>query len=60
MCGTRNENMSHIVIECGKLAQKDYKRKHDSVGRYVHWQYCGKLCFNRARVWQELEPERVV
>ena len=36
LCGTRNETISHIVSECGKLAQKDYKRRHDNVGRYVH------------------------
>ena len=39
MCGTRNGTISHIVSECGKLAQKEYKRRHDSVGRYVHWQF---------------------
>ena len=40
MYGTRNETTSHIVSECGKLAQKEYNRKHDNVGRYVHWQFC--------------------
>ena len=43
MCGTRNETISHTAIECGKLAQKEYKRRHDSVRRYVHWQFCEKL-----------------
>ena len=33
MCGTRNETMSHIVSECGKLGQKEYNRRHDSLGR---------------------------
>ena len=36
MCGKRNETISHIVSECGKLAQKEYKWRHDSVGRYVY------------------------
>ena len=31
MCRTRNETISHIVSECGKLAQKGYKKRHDSV-----------------------------
>ena len=31
MCGRRNETVSHIASECGKLAQKEYKRRHDSV-----------------------------
>ena len=56
-CGTRNET---IVSECGKLSQKEYKRRYDSVGRYVHWQFCEKLGFNRARLWYEHEPESVV
>ena len=60
MYGTRNEAISHIGSECGKLAQKEYKRRHDSVGRYVHWQFCEKLGFNSARLWYEHEPESVI
>ena len=52
--------ISHIVSEYGKLAQKEYKRRHDSVRRYVHWQFCEKLRFNRARLWYEHEPKSVV
>ena len=47
MCCTRNEAISHIVSECGKLVQKEYKQRHDSVGRYLHWQFCEKLGFSR-------------
>ena len=46
MYGTRNE--------------KECKRRHYSVGRYVHRQFCEKLGFNRARLWNEHEPESVV
>ena len=60
MHGTRNETISHIVGKCGKLPQKEYKRRHGSVGKYVHWQFCEKLEFNRARLWYEHEPESVV
>ena len=42
------------------LAEEDYKRRHNSVGRYVHWQFCEKLGFNRARLWYQHEPESVV
>ena len=58
MCGKRNETISHIVSECGKLAQKEYKWRHDNVGRYVYWQFCEKLGFRKARFWYE--PESVV
>ena len=37
MCGKKNETISHIVRECEKLAQKEYKRMHDNVARIVHW-----------------------
>ena len=60
MRGTRNEAIPHIVTECEKLAQKEYNWRHDSAGRYVHWQFCEKLGFNRARLWYEHEPESVV
>ena len=55
MCGTRNETISHTVSECDILAQKEYKQRHDSVGRYVYWQFCEKLGLNRA--WRD--PESV-
>ena len=57
---TRNETISHIVSECGKLAQKDYKQRYDSVGRYVYWQFCEIIGFSRARHCYEHEPENVV
>ena len=60
MCGARKETISHIVSECGKLPQKEYKWRHDTVRRYVHWQICERLGFIRARLWYEHEPERVV
>ena len=49
MCGTTNETISPIVSECGKLTQKKYKQRHDSVWRHVHWQFCEKLGFSEAR-----------
>ena len=57
MFGTRNETISHMVSECGKLAQKEYKRRHDSVGKYVHLQFCEKLGFNRARLYMNMSQE---
>ena len=42
MCGSKGETIAHVVSECGKLAQTDYKGRHDNVARYIHWQLCGK------------------
>ena len=31
MCGEKGETISHLVSEGGKLAQREYKRRHDNV-----------------------------
>ena len=37
MCKQANETVSHIVSECSKLAQTEYKERHDKVATAVHW-----------------------
>ena len=32
--------MNHIISECSKLAQKEYKCRHDWVGKRIHWEAC--------------------
>ena len=52
--------MAHVANECGKLAQTEYKGRHDNVARYIHWQLCGKCGLERANNWCEQKPKRVV
>ena len=59
MCKKKSETISHIVCECEKLAQKEYKRRHD-VARIVHWKLCGKFNLRRSEKWYEHVPEGVV
>ena len=33
LCGDRDETINHIISECSKLAQKEYKARHDWVGK---------------------------
>ena len=40
MCSRAGETVTHIVSECPKLAQREYKRMHDSVGRRIHLKIC--------------------
>ena len=35
LCGDRNEAINHIIRECSKLVQREYKTRHDWVGRYL-------------------------
>ena len=44
MCGKRGESVQHIIGECKKLAQKEYKRSHDNVAKKIHWELCKKKC----------------
>ena len=37
MCGKADETVNHILGECNMLAQREYKRRHDCVGRKIHW-----------------------
>ena len=37
MYGKVDESINHVLNECSKLAQKEYKRRQDWVGKSVHW-----------------------
>ena len=41
-----------------KLAQKEYKRRHDNLGKIVHWKLTKKCNFEAGDKWYKLEPER--
>ena len=40
LCGDIVETINRIISECSKLAQKDYKARHDWVGKVIHWEMC--------------------
>ena len=46
LCGDRDETINHIISECSKLAQKEYKTRHDLFGKVIHWEMCKKLKFD--------------
>ena len=37
MCNEKGETVWHIVSESKKLAQHEYKRRHDNVAKFVLW-----------------------
>ena len=39
MCRKLDESIDHIISGCSKLAQKEYKRRHDNLGKI----YIGNL-----------------
>ena len=38
LCGDGDEAINHIISECSKLALKEYKIRHDWVGKVIHWE----------------------
>ena len=38
ICGDREETINHIMGECSKLAQKEYKTRHDCVEIVINWE----------------------
>ena len=48
MCGETGETVSHIVSERSKLAQREYKRRHDNVARMVHCKLCEKFYLEKS------------
>ena len=60
MCRKVDESVNHIASGCSKLAQKDYKRRHDNLGKIVHWKLARKCNVEAGDKWYELEPENVL
>ena len=60
LCKTPDETVSHIVSECSNLAKREYKRRHDMVGKRIHWEICKKYQVKVKDKWYEHEPEGVI
>ena len=51
--------INHIISECSKLAQKEYKTRHDWVGKVIHWELCKELEFDHTKKWYLHNPASV-
>ena len=60
LCGDRDETINHIISECSKLAQKEYKIRHDWVGKVIHWETCKKFKFDHTNKWHMYNPAPVL
>ena len=57
--GDGNETVNHIS-ECCKLAQKEYKCRHDWVGKVINKELCKRLKMDQANNWYMRKPESVL
>ena len=60
LCGDRDETINNIISECSKLAQREYKARHDWVGKVIHWEMCKKFKFDRTNKWYMHNPAPVL
>ena len=57
LCGDRAKTINHIIYESSKLAQNEYKTRHDLVGKVIHKELCKKFKFDRTNKWYMRNPE---
>ena len=60
MCRKVDESIDHIVSCYSKLVEKEYKRRHDNLGKIVHCKLARKCNFEAGDKWYEHEPESVL
>ena len=56
----RDKTINHIISECRKLAQKEYKTRHDWVGKMIHREMCKKFKFDHMNKWYMHNPASVL
>ena len=60
LCGDRDETINRIISECSKFTQKEYKTRHDWVGKGIHWEMCEKFKFDHTNKWYMHNPAPVL
>ena len=59
MCN-QDETIIHIISKCSKLAQKEYKTRHNRVGQVIHWEMCKEFKFDHMNKWYMHNPAPVL
>lgn len=59
LCGQKDETVEHLVSACSKLAQTEYKARHDKVASIVHWHLCKKFGIQTEKAWYMHKAETV-
>ena len=48
------------ISECSKLAKKEYKARHDRVGKVIQWEMCKKFKFGHTNKWYMHNPAPIL
>ena len=60
LCSDGDETINHIISECSKLAQKEYKTRHDWLGKVIHWEMCLEFKSEHMNKWHIHNPALVL
>ena len=60
MCSGADGKINHIASECPKISQKEYKKRHDWIGKHIHWEICVANGIHVKPKWHEYQPETVI
>ena len=58
--GDGDKTINHMISECSKLAQKEYKTRYNWVGKVIHWELCKKFKFDHTNNLYGHNPESVL
>ena len=57
LCKEEIERVTHIVSVCSNLAKNQYRKRHDKLGKKIHWLLCKKFLEDCNEKWFLHEPE---
>ena len=60
LCSDRDKTINHLISRCSKFAQKEYKTRHDWVGKVIHWEMCKKFKFDHTNKCYMHNPASVL
>ena len=59
LCKERTETVEHLISGCKTLAAGEYKERHDSVAKNIHWHLCEKHGMQSTEKWWDHSPQPV-
>ena len=60
LCGDTDQTINHKISECSKLSQKEYKARHDWVGKVIIWKMSNEFKFGHTNKFCMHDPAPVL
>ena len=60
LCKEKEETVDHLVSACSKIAQTDYKERHNNVASMLHWNLSKKYNIPAVEKWWEHKVDKVI